>query len=211
MPNDLVEWVSFLANLVTACSFVLIFKQLRFQRKEQKSQALTRLFDEVVTSEFRRKLQFIYSRGPNDLVRQKLSQPEIDIVEEVTAVFDGIGFRVRKDIFPRQETLELFWDLVLRCAQRLRQHIVDQRDRRGEKELPDEYRYKYDFDWLTRECKLFHFKMLGYKPLSQGMEDFEIPPLTSGNPCKEIEDVLRKLSLDEFLEKYLYLEPLEIF
>ena len=159
------------ANLATAIGMlftffglVLLAYQISLQRRDQKRQAITRLFDEVATPEFRRKLLLVYSKSPDELVLSKLSQSEREMVEEVTAKFDGLAFRVRIQQVPLQETLELFWDLVIRCAQQLRPHILDQRERRGLM-----YEYKADFDWLARQCKLFQLRKLGRKLLRKNL------------------------------------------
>ena len=166
-----------IGTLLTAFGLILLTYQLALQRKDQKNQAIARLFDEVVTPEFRQKLLFVYSREPENLTLPKLSQSEREIVEEVTARFDGLGFRVRTGLVPKHETMELFWDLVVRCAQQLRSHILDQRERRGVLR-----EYKADFDWLARECKIYHLKNL-----------------SSSYP--------RRISLDELLQ----IKPLPIF
>jgi len=151
-------------TLLTASSLILLVYQLSLQRKDQKNQAIARLFDELVTPDFRRRLLFVYSRSPEELILEKLSQSDREIVEEVTARFDGLGFRVRTRLVPKEETLELFWDLVLRCSQQLRPHVLGQREKRGVL-----YEYKADFDWLARECKLFQLKQLGQQPPSVDM------------------------------------------
>ena len=178
-------WLTEIASLATAFAVFLLAYQIYLQRKDQRNQAIARLFDELVTLEFRRQLLFIYSRKPEDLVVSKLTDSEREMVEDVTARFDGLGFRVRKRIIPKKESLELFWDLVVRSAQQLRPHIQDQRDKRQEKQGAfRKYReYKADFDWLARECKLFHLQGVGQK-ISQ-----------------------KDISLDELLQ----LEPLPIF
>jgi len=142
-------------TLFTAFGLILLGVQLWLQRKDQKNQAIAHLFDEVVTPEFRQKLLFVYSREPETLTLSKLSQSEREIVEEVTARFDGLGFRVRTGLVPKQEAMELFWDLVVRCSQQLRPHILDQRERRGVL-----HKYKADFHWLACECKIYHLRRL---------------------------------------------------
>lgn len=163
-----------LATAVGALSLILLSYQLWLQRKDQKNQAVAHLFDELVTPEFRQKLLLVYSKSPEELLLERLSQLEREMVEEVTARFDGLGFRVRSQIVPKQEALELFWDLILRCAQQLRPHVLDQREKRGV--LRD---YKADFDWLARECKLFQLKRLGRKP---PMKDISLDELLRLDP-----------------------------
>jgi hypothetical protein len=176
-PTQITDYAAVVGLIFLGC-------QLWLQRRDQKNQAIARLFDEVVTPEFRRKLPFVYSREPENLTLQKLSQSEREIVEDVTARFDGIGFRVRTGVVPKQETLALFWDLVLRCAQQLRPHILDQRERRGAS-----LEYKADFDWLARECKLFHLKSLGHKSLPRNLnldKLLELEPLPSDLKRRQI-------------------------
>jgi hypothetical protein len=145
-----------IANFATALAVLLLAYQVYLQRKDQKNQAIARLFDELVTPEFRRRLLFVYSRKPESLIVSELTDSEREIVEDVTARFDGLGFRVQKGIIPKEEALELFWDLVIRAAQQLHPHILDQRESRQEKQgVLRKYReYKADFDWLAREGHL---------------------------------------------------------
>lgn len=127
--------LSDIANLATALAFFLLAYQVYLQRKDQKNQSIAHLFDELVTPEFRRQLLFVYSHKPEELIVSKLTDSERDIVENVTARFDGLGFRVRKGTVPKTEALELFWDLVVRSAQQLRPHILDQREKRQESQI----------------------------------------------------------------------------
>jgi hypothetical protein len=140
-------------------------RKVKLPRKDQKNQAVARLFDELVTPEFRKKLRFVYSRQAEDLILPKLTEPERDMVEEVLARFDGLGFRVRNKLIPKQEALHLFWDMVLRSAQRLQPHLQDQRARRDPR-----YEYKEDFEWLAKECKRYQLATLGQKLPSKKLD-----------------------------------------
>jgi hypothetical protein len=68
---DLEKWAGIITGVATAITVVVLTCQLWLQRKEQKSQALVRLFDEVVTPEFRRKLRLFEKPrrfGPPEVV-----------------------------------------------------------------------------------------------------------------------------------------------
>jgi hypothetical protein len=82
----------------------------------------------------------------------------------VTARFEEMGFKVRKGIVSKRESIEGFYDWVIPCAQHLRLHIQDERNRRG-----PSYRYREHLDWLAKECKLFQLKRDGYKLASRKM------------------------------------------
>jgi len=149
------DWLPILIGL-------LVFEQFFLQRKEQKRQAVFRLLDELATLEFRRRIRFIYSREPEDLVRDKLTVEDNDSVEEITGKFEGIGFRIRKGFIPKKLAIELIWDMELRCGQRLYLHVKDQQNKRKDSGMREDLRYRNDFLWLTRECKNYHLKQLGY-------------------------------------------------
>jgi len=172
-----------IATLLAAIGLFLLACQIYLQRIDQRNQAVAQVFDELVTPDFRRKLHFVYSHRPEDLVLSNLSESDRETVEEVTARFDGLGFRVRKGIVPRNEARELFWDLVVRCAQQLRPHLLDQREKRG---ILREY--KTDFDWLARECKLFQLRKLSNKSPAKDLNLDELlkleplPIFRNGNP-----------------------------
>ena len=155
-----------IADVATAIGVGLLVWQLCLSRRDQKSQAIARLFDELVTPEFRKKLRFVYSRQAEDLILPKLTEPERDMVEEVLARFDGLGFRVRNKLVPKQEALHLFWDLVIRNAQQLYPHLQNQRARRDPR-----YEYKEDFEWLAKECKRYQLvTQLGQKRPSKKLD-----------------------------------------
>lgn len=156
--------IQVIADVATAIAVGFLLYQLRESRKDQKSQAFARLFDELVTPEFRKNLRFVYSRQAEDLVLP-LPEPERDMVEEVLARFDGLGFRVKNGLVPKKEALHLFWDLVVRSAQQLYPHLQDQRVRRG-----PQHEYKEDYEWLVKECKRYQLAKLGQKWLSKELD-----------------------------------------
>jgi len=157
--------IQVLADLATVVGIGFLLYQLRESRRDQKNQAIARLFDELVTPEFRKRLHFVYSRQAEDLILSKLTESERDMVEEVLARFDGLGFRVRNALVPKQYALHLFWDMVVRSAQRLYLHVQDQRERRGR-----QHEYKGDYEWLARECKRYQLAKMGQKRLSKKLE-----------------------------------------
>jgi hypothetical protein len=74
------------------------------------------------------------------------------------ARFDGLGFRVKNGLVPKEYALHLFWDLVIRSAQQLYLHLRDQRARRG-----PQHEYKEDYEWLLEECKRYQLDQAGKK------------------------------------------------
>jgi len=154
-----------LAGWAAVIGIFLLAYQIHLQIKYQRNQAVAKLFDDMVTPEFQKKLRFVYSRTPEDLILSKLDESQREIVDEITARFEALGFRIRKKVVPKKESIEIFWDWVIRCAQQLRLYIKDQRRRRG----PSDF-YRNDFDWLARECKLFHLERLGHKVSTMDME-----------------------------------------
>jgi len=139
----------------------LLARQINDQRTDQSNREITQLFERMVTTDFRRKLAFVYSREPEDLILPKLDQLEQEIVTEVSARFEELGFKVRWNVVPKQQAIEVFFDWVIPCAQQLRPNILNQREKRG-----PEYRYREQFDWLAKECKLFQLQREGYTPVS---------------------------------------------
>jgi hypothetical protein len=155
--QDLMNWAQIISAVAAAFGLILLSLQLFLQRRYEKNCAIAQLFDEMVTPDFQEKLRLIYSRSPDELVLARLNSDQRALVAEITARFDMLGFKARKGVVPKKETIEIFWDWVIRCAQQLRPHIQDQRRRRGRTDI-----YRMDFDWLTRECKLYQLKRDGY-------------------------------------------------
>lgn len=156
--QDFVDWAQIISAATAALGLILLSWQLYLQRRYEKNRAVTQLFDEMVTPDFQDKLRFIYSLAPDDLVLAHLDSDQRALVAEVTARFDMLGYKARKDVVPKKEAVEIFWDWVIRCAQQLRPHIEDQRRRRGRTDV-----YRADFDWLARQCKLYQLARDGYK------------------------------------------------
>jgi hypothetical protein len=133
----------------------------------------------MITPSFQEKLRFIYSRPPENLVLAKLNVGERAMIDEVTARFEALGFKARKKVIPKQDTVEIFWDWAIRCAQQLRPHIQDQRRRRGPLDV-----YRADFDWLVRECKLYQLERLGHRESTKNMtvdQLLQVKPLSIFN------------------------------
>ena len=142
--QDLMNWAQIISAAAAAFGLILLSLQLYFQRRYEKNRTVAQLFDEMVTADFQDKLRLIYSRDPDALVLARLDSDQRALVTEITARFDILGFKARKGVVPKKETIEIFWDWVIRCAQQLRPHIEDQRRRRGRTDI-----YRTDFDWLT--------------------------------------------------------------
>lgn len=154
------ETINLLATSAAAIGIFQLAYQISLQMKERKNQAVALLFDDMVNPEFREKLAFVYSHKVEDLELSKLSQDDLRIVEDVTGRYDGLGWRVKNGLIPKEETLQLFWDSILRSAQQLHCHIKDQRMARKEEKLPEDVKYKADFEWLAKECKRFQLKRM---------------------------------------------------
>ena len=137
-------------TIVAAIALGLLAYQLYLQRQEHKLQAITLLYSELNTTDFRKALRFVYARDPAKLTLEHLSVTELEQVEMVIAHLDRLGFRVRTGQIPENECYHLFWDILLRTAQQLQLHLQDQREKRGN------ISYKDDYDWLTRKFKLRH-------------------------------------------------------
>jgi hypothetical protein len=162
--------------LFAAVGLALLAWQVWLQRRDQRNQAVARLFDELLTPEFRQQVVFLYSRKPEDVVPSKLTREEREIVDEVTARFEGLGFKVRRGLIPKKDAVEGFWDWAVRCAQQTQPYIQDQKERRGDSE-----RYRKDFEYLAKECKLFHLKRIGDKTPTRGLkleQLLQIQPMT---------------------------------
>ena len=164
ISEQAVNIVTVISSIFAVIGIFLLVWQIILQRLDRRNEAISRLFDELLTPEFRHKVVFIYSRKPEDLVLSKLTEPERGIVDEVTARFEGLGFKVRKKVIPKKDAIEGFWDWVVRCAQQTQPYIQDQRERRGSSES-----YRKDFEELARECKLFHLERIGDKTPTKGL------------------------------------------
>ena len=153
----LVSLAQIISAAAAAFGLILLSLQLYLQRRYEKNRVVAQLFEEMVTPDFQDKLHFIYSKAPDDLVLAHLDSDQRALIEEVTARFEMLGVKVRKGVVPKKETVEIFYDWVIRCAQQLRPHIEDQRRRRGRTD-----KYRRNFDWLAKECKFYQLKSDGY-------------------------------------------------
>jgi hypothetical protein len=179
--SELANVATAVGGVATAVAVFLLAYQISLQRKQQKNAELTQLFERAITPDFRQKLSFVYSLNPEDLVLSKLDKGQQLIVTEVTGAFEEMGFKVRKGIVPRRESIEGFYDWIIPCAQRLRLHIQDEQTRRG-----PSYRYREHFDWLAKECKLFQLKRDGCKSASR---EKSLDELLKLNPMPSLPDV----------------------
>jgi hypothetical protein len=59
-----------IASLATAIALVFLAAQLYLQNKDQKSQAIAQLFDEMETVDFRRMMTYLYWHKSEDLVAE---------------------------------------------------------------------------------------------------------------------------------------------
>jgi hypothetical protein len=144
------EIATIVTAIATAGGVIALAVQIYLQRQEHKREIITRLFGEINTPEFRKALRFVYSCDGAQLTLDQLPPKRRDQVEMVTAHLDRLGFRLEKGLVPKDESYDLFWDVVLRTAQRLWPHIEDQRKRR------DDQRYKGYYEWMVREFKRQH-------------------------------------------------------
>lgn len=195
MPlSDLADIATALGATLAGFGLILLFVQIRLQYKEQKKQAVSELFNDLLTLDFRRKMMFLYSREPEQLRLEKTSVSERELIDEVTSQFDRIGFKVRNNLFPKSETMELFRDWVIRSAQQLQFYIEDQGARRGDCDP-----YRMDFEWLAKECKFYQLRKMQRKlpnrniPLSQLLknEPYAIFKIDDGEGKDKREDRIR--------------------
>jgi len=105
------DWANFAQAIsagLTAVGLLILAYQIYLQRRDRRNQDIIQLFDKLVTPDFRRKLFFIYSRKPEDLVLSKLDENQQEIVTEVAARFEELGTKVRMGVVPKKETIEIF-------------------------------------------------------------------------------------------------------
>lgn len=176
MPlTDIANFAQAIGAGLTAISLALLAYQIYLQRRDQRNQAIARLLEEMETVDFRRKMTFLYWNEPKDLVASKLTEAERETINEVIARFEALSFKVQKGVIPKRDFIEGYWDWVVRCAQQSRPYINDQRQRRDPSE-----NYRANFDWLARECKLFHLERTGNKSRAKNLtleELLKIQPL----------------------------------
>jgi hypothetical protein len=173
--NTIALMANVVASAVATIGLFLLAWQIHMQRKEQNNQAVARLFEEMETIDFRRKMSFLYQHKPEDLLPAKLTEAEHEMLYEVIAHFESLGFRMRKGVIPKQVFVEAYWDWVIRCAQQTQLYITEQRQRRDPSE-----KYRANFDWLTRECKSFQLEREGLKHPAKGLSKdmlLQIKPL----------------------------------
>ena len=173
--TEFANLATMVSSLLTAFGLILLAYQVYLQRRDQRNQAIAQLLEEFETLDFRRKMAFLYSHKPEDLVLSKLNVSDREIANEVIARFEALAFKVRKGLIPKEDAIEGYWDWVVRCAQQTRDYIKDQRQRRAPAE-----NYRANFDWLARECKLFHLKRAGNKSRTDDLtldELLQIEPL----------------------------------
>ena len=154
--TDIVNVAQLVSAIAAAFALFFLGIQVYLQRRDQKSQAIVQLYGELDAPEFREKMVFLYSKKPEDLVEAKLSRDEQAKVADVTARFEGVGFRVRKKVIPASDAVDACYLWAIRAAQQTRPHILDQRKRRGPNERP----YREDFDRFIRVCKIHHLRKL---------------------------------------------------
>ncbi len=175
---SLADWASFATAIsagLTGLGLILLAYQIYLQRRDQRNQAVAQLIEEMETIDFRRKMTFLYWHESQDLVASKLTEADREIVNEVIARFEALSFKVRKGVIPKKDFIEGYWDWVVRCAQQSRPYIKDQRQKRAPSE-----NYRANFDWLARECKLFHLETAGNKSQTKNLtleELLQIEPL----------------------------------
>jgi hypothetical protein len=151
------EIATIVTAIATAGGVIALAVQIYLQRQEHKRETITRLFGEINTPGFRKALRFVYSCDGAQLTLDQLPPKRRDQVEMVTAHLDRLGFRLEKGLVPKDESYDLFWDVVLRTAQRLWPHIEDQRKRR------DDEHYKEYYEHMIRRFKRRHLHMEGQR------------------------------------------------
>jgi hypothetical protein len=184
--------VDIAADLATALGLVLLGYQIHHQRAERTAQTVAQAFAETKKSEVLEALHFVFCRKSADLVRSKLSERELQKVENLTRLYNKWGYLIRKGVLPRDKLLDLIWNLVVKSGQRLVPHIQEGRHLR-EEDLPQLAKYRGYYAWLVKECKLHHLELID-QPVSQDERD----------KWKE------SISLEE-LQELLDREPLTIY
>jgi hypothetical protein len=159
-----------IANITTAGGFVAIAFQIYLQRKDQKAQGMAQLYEELGAPEFQKKLALIYDRGrtKEKLKRSELTKEfgadceKVQWIEDVTRGYNTLAYRIRIGVNPKQESIALGWEAVIRIAQRLVPHIKEQRKNREEhSRLQEIEKYRGYFVWYAKECKLHHLWIIG--------------------------------------------------
>lgn len=177
--------IDLIASLAAAIGLVFLAVQINEQRKEQKYQSFIRVIDELQSKDFRRQTRFVYSHEPEELVISRLKIQELETVEDVTAVLESLGYRVKNGQIPEKEFKELFSDLVVRCGQRLFLHVDDQRKKRNDQNDPEDQRYRANFLWLVRKCKYYRLERARLELLQENIpldQLLKIEPMTIFKP-----------------------------
>jgi hypothetical protein len=152
-----------IGSITTALGLFLLAYQVFLQRKEQKNQTITKLLEEFETPELREDMKFLYSHRPADFSLNKISEEDNKIVNNVVAHFEGLAFKIQKGVIPKEVVIELYFDWIIRCAQQTSIFIKEQRANRPESE-----KYRFLFDGLVKDCKLFQLKRIGKKAQAKG-------------------------------------------
>ena len=144
----LIQSVSTLAAII---ALLLIWVQLKYQNKQMKYQALTQLHQELIGHTIQKALRFIFSSEPNDIAHPR-SEEDLERIELVLNTYDLIGFRVKQDLLPRDDTLKTEWMLLLPLGLKLQEFIGCEKVLRGG--AP----YKAHFEWLVKMAEEFKAK-----------------------------------------------------
>jgi 8-oxo-dGTP pyrophosphatase MutT (NUDIX family) len=132
--------------LVAVTTLVFILWQLRLRNKQMRFQALTELHKELIGPAVQESLRFIYSHTPGELTRPR-SEDELSRIELVLNTYDLIGFRIRKHVLPKKETLETEAMLLLRIWSQLKDFVERQR------RLRNDPSYKEHLQWLANKAR----------------------------------------------------------
>ena len=72
--SSLLHFVSAIAETITALGVVAVVIQVIIQRRTSDSEAITKIYDEIATEQFREALRFVYRSSPKHLMAWKNDQ-----------------------------------------------------------------------------------------------------------------------------------------
>ena len=135
MASDVWTAVSAIATLVEATvvtvTAILVYIQLKEMAAARSLEALSRVFDTVTTEEMSEARRYVLNQ---ELPPPGEAPPEAyRKMHKVWVSFDNLGLLVDHRMLPEEIALDMFYDTVVECWQKLEPHIQHERDTRGTK------------------------------------------------------------------------------
>ena len=135
MSSDVWTAISAVSTLVEAtvvtATAILVFIQLKEMAAARSLEALSRVFDTVTTEEMSEARRYVLSQ---ELPPPGEASPEVyRKMHKVWVSFDNLGLLVDHGMLPEEIALDMFYDTVVRCWQKLETHIQHERETRGTK------------------------------------------------------------------------------